>query len=1538
MLKQGFGRFRKILAILLALVMLGTVFSIVPAAPVLASADEDVIYENDFESDSSAVLVGDTKALKFTYSGDVSKDWETIFQKELPATYDNPIYSGATMSFDILLPASSAYNGVFKGQAVTKMGIDWTWTQSPDSAIPEIGINDFTDSGNGYLTVHVSIAFGSNIEERQGLRAVVPCLAGSYCTYKGDIYLDNVKLVNGPSDGGEEPELPPVAPVAFTFDDPADIALWSDDGSYDYSGGVTQISYDSVLQAMKLDVDYSGNASSSWSEAKIRYTFAAPFQLEGYNRFSFDFIYDPAQMTTGSFMAKLFASGIDTNIAVGNAEDLGSSGLKKATVTLNLSGDRNSISSFTLGLVGNRTDYKGPIYIDNVSFYQEVGPDIYVWATVPVDANQIPVAVDSHSLAANGQTQEISGNIKLVDDRAKDYTAKLYAYLEAVGKTDSVLYGHQNDTHHKAGRTGANLTNSDTRDVTGSIAAVVGIDALSLTGNELAVQAPWNAPLADRVAACEAVTKAAAGEGAIITLSAHMPNFALIDERVKHNDPSDPSDSNRVGILPDGSYNFSGYTPNTLTGDIVKRIMPGQDLNYLYTGYLDMIAAYAKALEDDGISVLFRPFHECTGSWFWWGKAFCDAEAYKNLYKYTVEYLRDEKDVHNFIYVYGPGSEAESTAAYGERYPGDDYVDMVGFDMYHQNPAAGDSFIANLKAQLDIVQEFAAEHHKLFAVTETGVANPNGQVLLKTGNARKDWYNEVLDVVAPSNASYFLLWANFGEDSGGFYTPYVVSKTNDGKMKGHEMLDNFIDFYNDPRSVFAAQMGDFTGISVAVEPNTAVTGYITAPVSGSRVLDAVTIEASVKNAQESSVVKFEAKDKTGGKTIEIPAAINGNGRYEGALTGSQVAQLGESIGTISLVVDGNTLNTINIRFNMPEPVNDPTIVDTFESYYGENALLNISWSTGNATGSGVTPSLSDKSYEGEYGLEFKYTLTGGSGYAGVTKNLNGVDWSGRNALQLWTLPDGKKQKVVVQVQSGGNVFEVYLNEYQEYSGSTDPFLVTVPFSSFVGRDNPAAVFDAANIQLFGLWCNAIVPEGQDSSSFKLDSVLYYDSIKAITSNATAVKFEKLNNPGTPSTPGSSSGTPSSPSVGANSEMGRVTTVREGNRTIATIAVDEAKLREKLEAGGEKAVITIRDNTGADVVAAELSGQMLKDTAARQAVLEVKTDNASYYLPAQQINLDDIAKQIGQAVELKDVKIRIQISKPSEDAVKIVETSAKEGEFTIVAAPVEFTIKVTYGDKTFEINAFTSYVERSIAIPAGVDPDKVTTAVVVDADGTVRQVPTKIVTVNGKKYARFNSLTNSLYSLVYHPVSFSDVETHWAKEAINDMGSRMIIDAAGNSTFEPDRAITRAEFAAIIVKALGLKPKAGNRPFADVGADDPYSRYIATASEYSILSGYGNGKFGPADEITCEQAVTIIANAAKITGLKAELNAGEAEKLLAELGYSGQISAWAKESAAACAKLGLNMENGGKKLAPADKATRAEVAVIVRKLLQKSDLI
>lgn len=433
-----------------------------------------------------------------------------------------------------------------------------------------------------------------------------------------------------------------------------------------------------------------------------------------------------------------------------------------------------------------------------------------------------------------------------------------------------------------------------------------------------------------------------------------------------------------------------------------------------------------------------------------------------------------------------------------------------------------------------------------------------------------------------------------------------------------------------------------------------------------------------------------------------------------------------------------------------------------------------------------------------------------------------------------------------------------------------------------------------------------------------------------------------------SNPPAGTSTPAAPSDGetgvevlVNGRAERVGTSRttvEAGRTHVTVTVDPARLEEKLAAEGERAVITILVQSQADVVAGELSGQLVKSMERNQAVVEIKTEQATYTLPAEQIRIDSVAQLLGGNVKPEEIKIRIEIAEPAADLSGILQSLGANEPFAIVTPPLEFTVTATYGDKTVEVARFNAYVERTIAIPGGVDPGKITTGVVVEPDGTVRHVPTRIVANDGKYYATINSLTNSIYTVVWHPRAFRDVAGHWAEEAVNDMGSRMVIDGVGSESFAPDLPITRAEFAAIMVRGLGLAPEDGTVPFADIKSGDWYAGVVRTAYEYGLLEGYEDGTFRPMERITREQAMVIIAKAMALTGLTADVSPADAEKTLASFADAADVSEWARSGMAAGLKAGIVSGRDGDRIAPGDSISRAEVAALVRRLLQKSGLI
>ena len=398
-----------------------------------------------------------------------------------------------------------------------------------------------------------------------------------------------------------------------------------------------------------------------------------------------------------------------------------------------------------------------------------------------------------------------------------------------------------------------------------------------------------------------------------------------------------------------------------------------------------------------------------------------------------------------------------------------------------------------------------------------------------------------------------------------------------------------------------------------------------------------------------------------------------------------------------------------------------------------------------------------------------------------------------------------------------------------------------------------------------------------------------------------------------------------------------TTTREGDKTITNVIVDDKKIEKGLAQVGSNAVITIPVMSGADVVSATLNGQTVQNMKSKDAVLEIKTGQVTYTLPAAQINIDALSEQLGQQVELKDIAISVKISAPAENTVKIVEDTADKNNYQIMVRPIEFEITCSGGDKTVEISRFNAYVERLIAIPEGVDPLRVTTGVILNDDGTFSPVPTAIIIIDGKCYAKINSLGNSIYTVINSPKTFKDIVGHWAEKDVNNMASRLIISGVGEGLFEPERHITRAEFSAVMVRALGLRPEEYRENFSDVKTGNWYTEDITTVSHYNLVKGYDDGTFKPDTNITRQEAMAILARAMIITRLEKELGK-DAGEILAVFNDSADVSGWAEDSVSKCIKTGVVAGKDNNRISPRDNITRAETVIMVHRLLFNSDLI
>lgn len=329
--------------------------------------------------------------------------------------------------------------------------------------------------------------------------------------------------------------------------------------------------------------------------------------------------------------------------------------------------------------------------------------------------------------------------IRLSDQEATPLSSRLFSNLQKLSGSH-VLLAHQDALAYGIGWKG-DAFRTDINDVSGDHPAVFGWD-LGHLGDEENID---GVPFADM----QKWAKAAFEKGGINTYSWHMRNYAM------------------------GGTSWD-------TDACVEACLPGGEVHELYLEKLDLAARFFSGLKTDQgelIPVVFRPFHEMNGGWFWWGSASCTPGQYKEIFRFTIDYLRNEKQMHQLIVVYSTDLFT-SAEEYMRFYPGDDYVDIMGFDDYKGLRAKSET--PRTVFMLETLDSLSTRHGKLMTISETGLETiPN-----------ENWFTDVVLSTLKTNvstrkASWILFWRNGRPDH--FYAPHP----------GHPSAADFIAFMND---------------------------------------------------------------------------------------------------------------------------------------------------------------------------------------------------------------------------------------------------------------------------------------------------------------------------------------------------------------------------------------------------------------------------------------------------------------------------------------------------------------------------------------------------------------------------------------------------------------------------------------------------------------------------------------------------------------------------------------------------------------------
>lgn len=328
-------------------------------------------------------------------------------------------------------------------------------------------------------------------------------------------------------------------------------------------------------------------------------------------------------------------------------------------------------------------------------------------------------------------------NVKnyMVDKNASTETAALFYNLRNLGKSKTLI-GQQDAFNSFYQNSGS----SDIKKTTGNDPSILGSDFMFITDKDN----PNNNWYVQQENKIIQDTKDAYNKGIINTFCWHL--------REPYNEKS---------------FYSADMTSEQRT-DAFKSLAPGGKFNDWYKKKLDKVASVVSNLKDTNgkqIPIIFRPFHEFDGNWFWWGANYCTAEEYISVYRFTVNYLRDTKNVHNILFAFSPDNSYTTPSSYLSRYPGDDYVDILGMDNYGDFDNKGTSGASLANSKLKLISDLAISKNKIAALTETGYR------VTSTTPAINNWFSTYLyDAITNNNLqiAYVMFWSN---TSSGYYVP-----------------------------------------------------------------------------------------------------------------------------------------------------------------------------------------------------------------------------------------------------------------------------------------------------------------------------------------------------------------------------------------------------------------------------------------------------------------------------------------------------------------------------------------------------------------------------------------------------------------------------------------------------------------------------------------------------------------------------------------------------------------------------------------------
>lgn len=436
---------------------------------------------------------------------------------------------------------------------------------------------------------------------------------------------------------------------------------------------------------------------------------------------------------------------------------------------------------------------------------------------------------------------------------------------------------------------------------------------------------------------------------------------------------------------------------------------------------------------------------------------------------------------------------------------------------------------------------------------------------------------------------------------------------------------------------------------------------------------------------------------------------------------------------------------------------------------------------------------------------------------------------------------------------------------------------------------------------------------------------------------------------TPSTDTNTGGT--TPSTGTNTggtePDSTSTDTNDEGQAAASTTIDDQQMEELInnalnESAGTRKIIVDVDSQG-DVIETQFNSASLMKLSNEgvKSIVAVITQNGTLEIPTETLKqaLEDLN------IDVMNAKVTVTVQKMDPATQNLLDEAMSRLQAEPITQPVDFTISVTQQDGSkMEITSFSSYLAKTLDLPQKVIDDSqfgYFAGIIYDRErNSYFPIPTIFKNVDGIISATFYRQGNSIYTVVKHKQEFKDVpDTHYAKKDIEILASKFVVSGYEDGQYHPERNITRAEFATLLIRALGILPD-DKEPaaFNDVKPEDWYAANIASAVKAGLVNGYEDGSFRPNQNITRQEMIAMMVNALKVGGYDKTLTPQEKEEVLSKFKDKDSIPDWAKDAAAIAVKEGIMNGIDQQTFSPNTIADRGQSAVVLYRMIKNLGFI